>query len=81
VVKGFKQTGNLGEHLKLWGCMVFGHCRIVSGANYSSVPSVSSLCISPASFMSSAHAAERKGRELEAENAMTEGGVKASSVR
>jgi hypothetical protein len=52
--------------------------EIASGANSSSVPSVSSLCISPASFVSSTHAAERKSRELEVENAMAEGGVKVS---
>ena len=56
--------------------MVFGHWRIAC-ANYSSVSSVSSFCISPASFMSSA---QRKSGELEVENAMASGGIKASDT-
>ena len=55
--------------------MVFGHWRIVC-ANYSSVSSVSSLCISPTSFMSSAQPVGRKSRELEVKNAMATGGIK-----
>lgn len=51
--------------------MVFGHCRIVSSASYSSIPSLSSLCISLASFTSSAQPVK---------NAMAKGIVKVSNA-
>jgi hypothetical protein len=59
--------------------MVSGHWGIVC-VIYSSASSVSSLCISPASFISSAQPVERKIRELEVENAMASGSIKASGV-